>query len=221
MLAQSQYPRLIAWLLELFHRRVHYEKVTMINGLRVQICPQVFNPILGQTTSFFIRHMKLKPRRRVLEIGTGSGAIAAAAAQITQPVTATDISPLAVQCAQATLRLNGIESRVRVLLGDLFSPVKDETFDIILFNPPYFRFDAQSWMAKGWCAGSKYELFDQFLSNARQVLAKNGEIQMLLSSAALLPRIISLTKNVGFKIQIIAKGRIFGLLERIYLFRLL
>jgi release factor glutamine methyltransferase len=192
-----------------------------MNGLRVQICPQVFNPITGRTTRFFIQRMQLRLGTRVLEVGTGSGAIAAAAAQVSKFVCATDISPFAVRCAKATMRLNGIEDRVRVVQGDLFSPVQGETFDVILFNPPFFKSSAISWLAKAWAAGSDYELFNRFFVDARQMLSKTGEIQILLSSAASLSEIIALIRKTGYIIRLLGQGRILGFLERIFLFRLI
>ncbi len=221
MLARMHYQRFISWVLELRHRRIQHEWTVEWNGLRIQICPQVFNPFTGRTTQFFIRHMNIRPDSHVLEIGTGSGAIAAAAAQNAQFVTATDVNPYAVRCAQATMRQNGLMNRVTVRLGDLFVPVHGERFDIILFNPPYFRFDPQSWMAKAWCAGSKHQLIVRFLEGARKVLKPSGEIQILLSSASDLPQIIGLIKMVEFRIELISQGQILGPLERIYLFRLI
>jgi release factor glutamine methyltransferase len=220
MLARTHYPRFINCVLELLHRRIPHERTVEWNGLRVQICPQVFNPITGRTTQFFIEHMKIRPDSQVLEIGTGSGAIAAAAAQIAQFVIATDVNPYAVRCAQTTIRQNGLANRVKVRLGDLFAPVHGARFDIILFNPPYFRFDPQSWVAKAWCAGSKYQLFVRFLEGARKVLTPSGEIQILLSSASDLPQIIRLIKTAEFRIELISQGQILGPLERLYLFRL-
>ena len=220
MLARSHYPRFISWILELLHRRTRQTRIARINGLRIQICPQVFNPITGRTTAFFIRHMQIQPHNRVLEIGTGSGAIAVAAAQVAQSVTATDVSHFAVQCAQATMKLNQVDNQVRVLQGDLFKPVQNETFDVILFNPPYLQFTPQNWIAKAWSAGTQYELIDRFLRGAHQVMARKGEIQMLLSSAASISYLLHLFKSAGFTTSVIKNGRIFGLLERIYLLRL-
>jgi len=220
MLARSQYPRFVSWILELLHRRTRQTRVITMDGLHIQICPQVFNPVMGRTTHFFIQHMQLQSESRILDLGTGSGAIAVAAAQICQSVTATDISPYAVKCAKATFRLNGVADHVRVLQGDLFAPVEGETFDVILFNPPYLPGDATSWIAKAWSAGSKFELLSRFLEDARQVLAKDGQIQVLLSSTTSMTQIISCMKQNGYRIRILGKGRILGPLEQIFLFQL-
>ncbi|MFX1566167.1 MAG: HemK2/MTQ2 family protein methyltransferase [Promethearchaeota archaeon] len=219
-MAQSQYPRIVTWVLQLLHRRPQKPVITQMNGLLVQICPKVFNPITGRTTQFFIEHMHIEPRNQVLEIGTGSGAIAAAAANQAQSVIATDVNPYAVQCAQATMRLNGLEKKVSVLQGDLFAPVLEKRFDVVLFNPPYLAFRPQSLLAKAWSAGPNFELLEKFLCGVREVLTDKGEIQILLSSATALTKIFKLIRNAGFRIQVMAKERMLGILERIYLLRL-
>ncbi len=82
---------------------------------------------------------------RVLDVGTGSGAIALALAH-EKPrarITATDISPEALEVAGRNAEALGAADSVRFLRGDLFSPVQDELFDLIVSNPPYLaRADA-------------------------------------------------------------------------------
>ncbi|MCI5775865.1 MAG: peptide chain release factor N(5)-glutamine methyltransferase [Aerococcus sp.] len=74
---------------------------------------------------------------RVLDIGTGSGAIAIALKHEcpTLKITATDISEQALAIAQQNARYYDVS--IRFLLGDLITPVANETFDIIVTNPPY------------------------------------------------------------------------------------
>jgi release factor glutamine methyltransferase len=71
----------------------------------------------------------------VLDIGTGSGALATTAALHGARATAVDRSRRAVVTAQLTARVNG--TRIRALHGDLFGPLGDERFDVIVSNPPY------------------------------------------------------------------------------------
>ena len=76
---------------------------------------------------------------RVLDLGTGSGAIALALAH-EKPrarVTATDLSPQALEVAVGNAEALGLSDSVRFLSGDLFSPVAEEFFDLIVANPPY------------------------------------------------------------------------------------
>ncbi|MFW9831062.1 MAG: HemK2/MTQ2 family protein methyltransferase, partial [Candidatus Thorarchaeota archaeon] len=184
MLIPQIYSRIAASVLTLLHRRTQKSQVIDICGIRVQVCPNVFNPVTGRTTEFFIRHMEIPISADVIEIGTGSGAIAAAAAMKTNSVVATDVNPFAIRCAKRTMELNNVDKRVVLLQGNLFKPVQHQTFDIILFNPPYFMLNTKSWLEKAWGAGSNCELLSQFFSQAPSFLHKKGQVQVLLSSAA-------------------------------------
>jgi len=76
---------------------------------------------------------------RIVDVGTGSGAIAVAVAhELPQAVvTAIDISAAALNVARENAERNGVAARIRFLDGDLLAPVRGETFDIAISNPPY------------------------------------------------------------------------------------
>ena len=76
---------------------------------------------------------------RVLDIGTGSGAIAIALAKELPHanVTATDLSEPALQIAAENADCLRQGERIRFVEGDLFEPVASERFDLIVSNPPY------------------------------------------------------------------------------------
>ena len=84
---------------------------------------------------------RMAPGARVLDMGTGSGAIAVALAH-TRPdavVTALDVSEAALAVARANAAANG--ATVRFLQSDWFAALADERFDIIASNPPYIHAD--------------------------------------------------------------------------------
>lgn len=75
----------------------------------------------------------------VLDLGTGSGAIAVAlASELPKArVTATDASPAALSVAERNALANGVADRVAFVAGDAFVPVAGRRFDLVASNPPY------------------------------------------------------------------------------------
>lgn len=76
---------------------------------------------------------------RIVDVGTGSGAIAVTLSYKLPAahVTATDISAAALAVARKNAERNGVAERVRFLEGDLLAPVAGEQFDLVVSNPPY------------------------------------------------------------------------------------
>ena len=111
-----------------------------VPGMYCILPPEVFNPKLYFTTSFLLSSLRVGAEDRVLDMGTGSGVLAVAAARRAKTVVAIDINPAAVHCAALNADKNGVADRMSVLQGDLFLPLRqDDRFDVILFNPPYLE----------------------------------------------------------------------------------
>jgi len=101
-------------------------------GIRLKVTPSVLIP-RPETEILVERAIALKPRR-VLDLGTGSGAIAAAlaAALPGSEIVATDVSAAALAIAKRNLPPTVVLKR-----GPDFEPVKGEKFDLVVSNPPY------------------------------------------------------------------------------------
>lgn len=79
------------------------------------------------------------PGLQIVDVGTGSGAIAVALAHALPfaEIAATDISSAALAVAKRNAERNGVTDRIRFLEGDLLDAVGPGPFDIVLSNPPY------------------------------------------------------------------------------------
>ena len=110
-------------------------------GMRFYIDKRVCiprSPLAELIEAGFEPWLRRQSVRRVLELCTGSGCIAAACA-LTFPdsaVVATDISPPALSVAERNMRRFGLRRRVDLREGDLFADVSGR-FDLVIANPPY------------------------------------------------------------------------------------
>ena len=123
-------------------------------------------------------------RKRVLELGTGSGIVALTLAAFGASVTATDLNPHAVALAQRNASARGLD--VEFLEGDLFAPVVDREFDAIVCNPPYLppggEYD-DHWLALAVEGGPTGAEFTQrLLAGASRYLRSDGGVWLLFSS---------------------------------------
>ena len=124
-------------------RRMQREPVQYITGeapfmgLTLMVTPDVLIP-RSDTEILCEQVIARVPRGgTLLDIGTGSGALAVACAVLRPDVhvTAVDLSFRALEVAKENARRQGV--RVRFLQGDLTRPVEGERFDVICSNPPY------------------------------------------------------------------------------------
>jgi ribosomal protein L3 glutamine methyltransferase len=77
--------------------------------------------------------------RSVLDLCTGSGCLAILAAHIfpNAMIDAVELSPDAAEVARINIAESGFGDRIALFEGDLFEPVKDRKYDLIIANPPY------------------------------------------------------------------------------------
>ena len=79
--------------------------------------------------------------RKVLDLCTGSGAIAVSLAKYLPQIeiTAVDISNEALKIAKKNAVINNVENQITFVSSDLFTNLNEEKFDIIVSNPPYIK----------------------------------------------------------------------------------
>ena len=152
---------------------------------------QIYFP--AEDTHLLIRAAlaEVKESDRVLEVGTGSGAVAKAVMTIAKKTAATEINPHAAAYAAA--------EGVAVVRGNLLDPIRGE-FDLILFNAPYLPTTPEErmndWLEFALDGGETgRKVIEWFLPAAIDHLSLFGRILLLVSSTTGVPELLSLCKQ--------------------------
>jgi release factor glutamine methyltransferase len=141
-------PHLAERIRSLVERRLTHEPLQYLLGqvdflgLRIRVGPGVLipRPETELLIEELVRHADKEQACRIVDMCTGSGCLALAAARALPEatVTGTDVSDEALAYARDNATRNDIRN-VRFLKGHLYEPVKGERFHIILSNPPYVK----------------------------------------------------------------------------------
>jgi release factor glutamine methyltransferase len=158
---QPLHDKEVAGYRSLIKRRLSREPIQYITGVQefwsmdFAVGPQVMVP--RPETELLVEHALALCRQkrstegscgRILDLGTGCGAIAVAIARELEGVGvwATDVSQDALDMARRNAKKHGVEERIEFLLSDLWQNLSNQelTFDIIVSNPPYIESEAMA-----------------------------------------------------------------------------
>lgn len=174
--------------------------------------PGVFRPISdSRLLADVVREEDVRPGARSLDLCTGSGIVALAAAQAGFAATAVDVSRRAI----ATTALNAWRHshEVEVRRGHLFEPVAGRTFDLISANPPYVPSPSDRLPSVGrsraWAAGRDgRRVIEQICAGARAHLVPGGVLLMVHSDLCDEEATIAQLERAGLhRAQVIERAR--------------
>jgi HemK-related putative methylase len=175
------------------------------------VLPGVFNPNLfrsGRCLAEFISALPLpgppEERPTALDLGTGSGMQAVFLAERGFFVTALDIDPQAVRCARINAILNAMEERIDVLNSDLFAEIPGKTFDLIVFNPPFFKGEPKTALEIAWRSSDVVERFAGGLAHA---LKPSGKALIAWSSHAEEQSLLEPLRRAAFRTEVVMRKR--------------
>lgn len=153
---------------------------------------------------------EVRPGDRVLDVCTGSGALAVRAARCAgTEVTALDVSRTATLVASWRARTAGVP--LSTGCGDLFAPVTGRRFDLVVANPPYVPARAVTVPRRGrrraWDAGTDGRLLvDRICREARRVLAPHGRMLLVQSEFTGIDRSREMLLEEGYDdVEVVAR----------------
>ncbi|MEO8361070.1 MAG: class I SAM-dependent methyltransferase [Vicinamibacteria bacterium] len=152
---------------------------------RLEIPPGVLHPGHFASSQFLATHLATLPhqKKRMADIGTGSGFLALVAASRGAAVTALDINPQAVICARDNAARNGLADRITAIESDVFGALPEGArFDYVVTNPPFYPRDARDPGDQAFAAGARYEFFITLTRQIRSRLTQDGALILVQSS---------------------------------------
>jgi release factor glutamine methyltransferase len=183
-------------------------------GLRFEVTPDVLipRPETEHLVEALLERVPHDRPLRVVDVGTGSGAIAVSLAHALPhaEVTGLDISEPALAVARRNTETHGVADRVRFLKSDLLSAVADERFDAVVSNPPYVaEADRESLESQVrdfepavalFGGPSGIEIYERLVPQAHDVLESGGWLlmEMGMGQRKALSRLLSGWDDVSF-----------------------
>src|SRR5262245_11679630 len=143
---------------------------TRVAGLDLEVYPGVFHPrYFGSSVILarFVSSLHLQGKS-FLEIGCGSGVVALCASRAGAEVTAVDVNPEAVRCTTTNAARNKLHVNARV--GDLFTSLNDQRFDVVAWNPPYLPGEPKSVAEASFYGGTNFAVIRRFIGGVHKHL---------------------------------------------------
>lgn len=208
-----------------------------ISGFTFTVRPTVFNPrdfISSEIFAAYIKTLDLTGKV-ILDMGSGSGIVSIFAASKGAECVACDINPVAVRCIKENAELNKLSSQITAVESDLFDSINktpslliapavsgrgsgtygaardgfDVSFDIIFFNPPYYKGNPRNNFERAFKGGPNLEVIDRFLADAKNFLTQTGRICFMVSSDMDLDDFYKRIISAGFTYKILQSDKKF------------
>jgi len=157
-------------------------------GLPFSVTPDVLipRPETEHLVEAVLERLRDVPAPQIVDVGTGSGAIAVALAHALPQaqITAVDICEAALAVAKKNAARNGVASQIRWLHSDLLAGVAQENFDAVVSNPPYIAEAERATLSAEvrdhepslalFAGATGLESYERLIPQARRVLAPEG-----------------------------------------------
>lgn len=155
-----------------------------VDNLTLTIFPKVFNPKHAFSTTTLLKFLKKifsNTRYRVIiDYGAGCGVLAIFLARSSNYVIAVDINYYALLNAKINAKINKVEHNVDYVVSNSLRIIRRGAVDYVVSNPPYLPCPIE--MCIEVCAGSRLEIIQSLIQEAREILKYHGRIIFTISS---------------------------------------
>ena len=219
MMTEERARRLREWHEKAVAEGSRNETITLTHlGWTFVVPPEVYEPHPLGLAELVLS--EVRETDRVLDMGTGSGVNAIAAASKSADVVAVDVNPIAVDCARQNAELNGMAPRIAVRESDVFENVSGR-FDVIIFDPPFRWFRPRDLRERG-TADEDYGALTSFFRDVKGYLAPEGRILLNFGTTGDIDYLRHLISQHGFDVEELRKveGEKDGLAVAYFAYRL-
>jgi len=202
---QSRMIRRATFYLSQMSRSTH--RTVKLGSARIIACPGVFHPGVSRSTEHFAAWICAQNiAGRVLDIGTGTGALGIVASLAgAYAVLFTDRNPDAIECAIRNARANGVFPKSEFYLSDHLRG-DEGMFDLVLFASPYLWFEAPATLRERY-GDLVYSMFDardqakrDVFRHAKPMLSKKGKLAMQIGSMSREARLVAYAETMGLRL---------------------
>lgn len=176
------------WLPLVDLQELHGQWERYARGVPMAVLGQPLRPFAGVYAPKRTVHLELfatwlagwqGPRRRAVDVGTGSGVLALMLARAGfETVAATDCNPNAVESTRREVERHGLQEHVRPLHVDLLGSPR-EPVDLVVFNPPWTQGPVRHPLDRALYFDD--DLFERFFDAAHQHIGAEGRVVLLFS----------------------------------------
>lgn len=180
-------------------------QVVTFLGIELLVLPGVFPP--KEDTRLLAEHISIGAADSVLDVGTGTGALALwSARQGAASVVAVDVAEAAVRNAKQNVDRCGLADRIEVRASNMFSSVApSESFGIILANlPGRNKASVDDISAAQW--DTDFRAHRALFKGARTRLRPGGAIYMVKANYPDLLEMANLAETCGYEVAVIGKS---------------
>ncbi|MEO5776428.1 MAG: methyltransferase [Flavobacterium sp.] len=187
------------------------------DNICIKVHSEVFPPHLTFSTNIllaFVNKLDLQ-NKSFLELGCGSGIISLLAAKKGADVTASDVNQIALDFLETNASKNNL--KLKIINSDLFDNIKNQTFDYIIINPPYYPKTPKNIKEHAWYCGENFDYFERLFVQLPNYLAISN-CYMILSQDCDIEKIKAIALRNAMTFEVVLENT--ALVETNYIFKI-